>query len=82
MFAWTFLLPSASYARMAASRRASSSDITAVRGHVVAPIDVFSRQTPRKTHGFDRPSISGRRFDAIFPIDSTWKTVREEGRRT
>jgi hypothetical protein len=34
MFAWTFLLPSASYARMAASRRASSSDITAVRGHV------------------------------------------------
>jgi hypothetical protein len=48
MFAWTFLLPSASYARMAASRRASSSDIAAVRGHVVAPIDVFSRQTPRK----------------------------------
>jgi hypothetical protein len=69
MFAWTFLLPSASYARMAASRRASSSDITAVRGHVVAPIDVFSRQTPRKF------------FDAFFPIDSTWKTVREEGRR-
>ena len=97
MFAWTFLLPSASYARMAASRRASSSDIAAVRLHSGREHDVIcfpakqAEKTPhflrltRSRSGFDRPSISSRRFIANSRSASTCseraKNVGRDNRR-
>ena len=86
MFAWTFMLPSASYARMAASRRASSSDIAAVRGDSGRDDDVFSRQTSEKTPQ-KRPRFRVRQTVNLCPavrreneIASTWRPTSEERR--